>query len=205
MICRFDQRAPHGAVARTGAVLGTLLACGALASCAVLAGQAFALEPATPPLAGTGAATEVTPTGATLTGTVQTAGPQTSYGVQTGAQAGAYGPDIVVGQQAGPGTQTIALHLSELQPGTTYHYRMYATNQSGTGYGADEAFTTPAYPDPLTRPPVPPLVASPPADFPGETRVVTGKAKPKPHKKAESKKRRRRRKRHSTHRSDRRI
>lgn len=192
---RSDQPAIHWLAVSTRAVLGTFLACGVLASCAVLAVRAFALEPATPPLAGTGAATEVTPTEATLTGTAQTSGPQASYGIQTGAEASDYGPNIILGQQSGTSTETIALHLSELQPATTYHYRVYATNQTGTSYGADAAFTTPTYPDPLTQPSAPPLVSTPPADFPGEVRVVTSKVKPKPRKKAKSKKRRRHRRR----------
>lgn len=35
--------------------------------------------------------------------------------------------------------------ITGLTGGTTYHYRAYATNESGTGYGADISFTTPAY------------------------------------------------------------
>jgi len=156
----------------------------ALAACGVLATRACAVEP-TAPVVSTGAATEVTPTSATLTGSVQGAGTQASYGVQTGAQAGEYGPDIVVGQQSGASTETIALHLSELQPGTTYHYRVYATNQTGTSYGVDAVFTTPAYPGPLIQPSAPPLVATPQVEFPSEVpAVTTGETKSKPHKKA---------------------
>jgi hypothetical protein len=33
-------------------------------------------------------------------------------------------------------------HISGLEPGKTYHYRAYATNQYGTGYGEDQTFTT---------------------------------------------------------------
>lgn len=32
--------------------------------------------------------------------------------------------------------------LTGLEPGVTYHYRAYATNQYGTGYGEDQTFTT---------------------------------------------------------------
>jgi hypothetical protein len=160
------------------------LALGMLTACAVLGAPAFALEATTPPLASTGPAAGVQSTSATLTGTVQTSGPQTSYGVQTGAQAGDYGPDISVDQQDGASTQTIALLLSELQPGATYHYRVYATNPAGTSYGADVAFTTPAYPDSLTQPPTPVLLATPSIAFPAEENGAAVKpAKKKHHRK----------------------
>jgi hypothetical protein len=167
-----------------GAGQRLVLALGMLAACAVSGAPAFALQDTTPPLASTSPATGVQPTSATLTGTVETGGPQTSYGVQTGTEAGDYGPDVVVGLEDGTSTQTITLLLNELQPGTTYYYRVYATNLAGTSYGADIAFTTPAYPDLLTQPPTPPLLATPAANFPSEVPVVVGKAKPRSHKKA---------------------
>ncbi len=180
------EGAAHGLWSSSRVILGAVVACG------VLAAPVSALESSessTPSLASTGAATEVTPTSATLTGTVQSIGTQTIYGVQTGAQAGDYGPDIIVGQQSGTSTETIALHLSELQPGTTYHYRVYATNQTGVSYGADAVFTTPAFPDPLTQLSAPPPLATPQIKFPSEVPTVTTvKAKSKPHKKGKSKK-----------------
>jgi hypothetical protein len=33
-------------------------------------------------------------------------------------------------------------NLITLQPGTTYHYRIEATNSAGTSYGSDQTFTT---------------------------------------------------------------
>ena len=145
--------------------------------------KALALEATTPPLASTGPANGVQPTSATLTGLVETSGPQTSYGVQTGTEAGDYGPDIVVGRQVGTSTQTIALALNELQTGTTYHYRVYATNPAGTSYGTDVAFTTPTYPDPLTQPSTPAPLATPAVNFPSAAPVAVGEAKPRPHRK----------------------
>jgi hypothetical protein len=193
------EDAAHRLALSGRAVLVTLVACG------VLATQACAVEPAAP-LAATEAATEVTPTSATLTGTVQSAGTQTSYGVQTGAQAGEYGPDIVVGQQSGTSTDTIALHLSELQPSTTYHYRVYATSQTGTNYGADAVFTTPAYPDLLTQPSTPPLVATPQAKFPSEVpAVTTAPTQSKPHKKGKKKRRKQAHRRPHTRAADGRL
>jgi hypothetical protein len=37
------------------------------------------------------------------------------------------------------------VYLEGLQPGTTYHYRVVATNVDGTTYGEDQTFTTPGY------------------------------------------------------------
>ncbi len=187
MVAEMIRCSTEGAAHRLARSMRAVLV--ALVACGVFATQAYAVEPAAP-LAATEAATEVTPTSATLTGTVQSAGTQTSYGVQTGAQAGEYGPGIVVGRQSGTSTDTIVLHLSELQPGTTYHYRVYATNQTGTSYGADAVFATPAHPDPLTQPSTPPLLATPRAEFPSAVPAVrTGGTKSKPHKKGKKKRR----------------
>jgi len=41
----------------------------------------------------------------------------------------------------GNGTGTFTSNLTGLLPGTTYHYRAYATNSTGTAYGSDLTFT----------------------------------------------------------------
>jgi hypothetical protein len=60
-------------------------------------------------------------------------GTTTAYGISTPEQ----GPI-----KAGAGTTTVGADLSNLQPGTTYHYRLVGTNGSGTVAGKDKAFTT---------------------------------------------------------------
>src|SRR5262249_55229015 len=40
--------------------------------------------------------------------------------------------------------QTVSAALTGLQPGTTYHYRLVATNDTDTATGADHTFTTAA-------------------------------------------------------------
>jgi hypothetical protein len=93
----------------------------------------------------TDAATGVTATEATLNGYVYTTalsttyrfeyGPTTSYGTDAPVPNGSVGTEATwqsVSQAIG--------HLHALQG--TYHYRLVATNSSGTVYGADHTFTT---------------------------------------------------------------
>jgi hypothetical protein len=97
-----------------------------------------------PPAATTRAATSASTTGASLNGSVnphdsQTTyhfdyGPSTSYGSQIPASDADVGSDNL----DHPESQT----LSGLTPGTTYHFRIVATNSVGATYGADQTFTT---------------------------------------------------------------
>ena len=48
----------------------------------------------------------------------------------------------------GTGTGSFTSSITGLSPLTTYHVRAYATNTAGTGYGADETFTTSCVLDP---------------------------------------------------------
>lgn len=43
---------------------------------------------------------------------------------------------------SGSGTGSFTVTITGLSPSTLYHIRAYATNETGTGYGADETFTT---------------------------------------------------------------
>jgi glycosyl hydrolase family 16 len=90
------------------------------------------------PIVTTGAATGKQPLQATLNGTVNANGTSLSnchfdYGtsVSYGSSAPCSGPES--GESA-----TVSL-----TPGTTYHFRIVATNASGPAYGNDETFTTP--------------------------------------------------------------
>lgn len=94
------------------------------------------------PGATTGDASALTDTQASLAGTVNPQGELTSYAFQ-------YGTTTAYGQQsglssAGSGTADVPVtaDLAGLTPGTTYHYRVIATNASGTTVGADRTFTT---------------------------------------------------------------
>jgi hypothetical protein len=100
------------------------------------------------PSVGTGAASAVTHGEALLSGTIDPEGWSTSYEFQYGATT-AYGqswPTVEVNLGAFTGAQPVSVTLLNLQPGTTYHYRLLASNGGGTSYGADGTFTTAEYP-----------------------------------------------------------
>ncbi len=89
-------------------------------------------------------ALSTTATGAQLSGGVYPNGIDTTYWWE-------YGPTTAYGQQTpatdiGSGTAPVAVSdsLTGLSPGTTYHYRLVAQNQTGTEYGYDFTLTTPA-------------------------------------------------------------
>jgi hypothetical protein len=122
----------------------------------------------TPPIVVSGDASAATQNAATLTGTVDTQGLATSYGLEIGLDTG-YGAPIPYGTLGGSITAPVNLSIEGLQPATTYHYRVYATNQDGTSHGADRTFTTPAYPVLLTAPTPAPPIATPNIAFPTES------------------------------------
>ncbi|MGB2710588.1 MAG: fibronectin type III domain-containing protein [Conexibacter sp.] len=132
------------------AALGvTVLA--ALALVAVLAtGSTLA---AGAPTAATGAASSVNDTQASVAGTVNPQSQLTSYAFQYGTTT-SYGQQSALAS-AGSGTADapVTADLAGLTPGTTYHYRVIATNASGTTVGADQTFaTTGTAPPPATKP-----------------------------------------------------
>ena len=81
---------------------------------------------------------------ATLNGTVNAntsnATPSFEYGLTT-----SYGTTIAAtpGSVSGNTTTPISAAISGLLPNSTYHYRAFATNVTGTGYGLDMTFNTP--------------------------------------------------------------
>jgi hypothetical protein len=92
----------------------------------------------------TGAATSLAPTQAVLNGTVNPRGLQTSFRFL-------YGPTEAYGTEtpsAGAGSAQaegpVRAPLTNLVPGTTYHYRLIAENEGGESRGDDRQFKTPA-------------------------------------------------------------
>jgi CSLREA domain-containing protein len=109
--------------------------------------DAGAYEAGTGPSASTGAASGVGPAAATLNGTVVTNLRATSYYFRFG-KTDAYGSrtpvqDATAGLEPAPA----AAVLTGLDPSTTYHYRIVATNEDGIAVGEDASFTTAALPD----------------------------------------------------------
>jgi hypothetical protein len=128
---------------------------------------------ASPPLVSTAGVGGVTQTSATLTGTVTTNGLATEYGFEIGTEPNNFGPETGLGSVSGAQSENVSLTLNELQPGTTYYYRVTAGNADGTERGAPESFTTVGLPDLFTVPAVPPLIALPDIVFPAEEAAST--------------------------------
>jgi hypothetical protein len=98
----------------------------------------------------TEAATGVLPTEATLNGSLDPDGYQTTFYFEYG-KTKFYGhtigapPGEDVGTSA-PGSLSLSKTLEGLEPGTTYHYRIVGENETGATAGADETFKTPQAP-----------------------------------------------------------
>jgi hypothetical protein len=95
-----------------------------------------------PPAVRTGSATGTTPTGSTLTGSIDSRGhstswyfeygPTTSYGLRTSTRS----------QSSSSGARSVSETIAGLTAGTSYHFRLVAKNSSGTSFGGDGGFTT---------------------------------------------------------------
>jgi hypothetical protein len=125
--------------------------------------------PSTPPIASTGAATATTQNTATIAGTVDTEGVPTTYEFDLGTTP-TYGTRIF-GQLTGePHATGVTSVLANLAPDVTYHYRLVASNAAGTSYGADQTFTTAAFPAGVSQPATPLLIPfTPPSETPGKS------------------------------------
>ncbi|MBR5983967.1 MAG: hypothetical protein IK025_09675 [Bacteroidales bacterium] len=101
-----------------------------------------AIEALTPsvPTVTTSAASNITTSGATLSGNVTSDGnsPITECGFMYGISA----DDLSQSIQSDSGTDSFTANLTDLASGTTYFYKAYATNREGTGYGEVQSFTT---------------------------------------------------------------
>ena len=94
------------------------------------------------PTTGTGSASSVTGSAATLNGTVNPNGSETSYRFEYGT-SNSYGSTTSttpVGSDSS--VHSFSVPVSSLLAGTTYHFRIVATNPYGTRAGADNIFKT---------------------------------------------------------------
>lgn len=88
----------------------------------------------------TDAATDITTVTATLNGTLDDdAGAACDCGFEWGL-TDAYGNTTPTDSKTTG--QSFSQPITGLEPGTTYHFRAFATGAAGTGYGADLTFTT---------------------------------------------------------------
>jgi hypothetical protein len=127
---------------------------GLIVLCVLLLGGVTAALAANPtvPVATTGAASGIATTAATVAGTVNPGDAETSWQFQYGTST-SYG--LTTPQQtiaAATTASTVTAPLSALSGGTTYHYRLVASNAAGNGQGADKTFKTASPPTPLPVP-----------------------------------------------------
>ena len=94
------------------------------------------------PTVTTNSATSVSSDSATLNGTVNPNGVSTTYYFEYGTTT-SYGTSTT-STSAGSGTSAVSVNaaISDLTSDTTYHYRLVATNSSGTSNGDDKTFST---------------------------------------------------------------
>jgi hypothetical protein len=124
-------------------------------------GVAFA-KPQSAPVVQTQAPTAVTMTGAVLHGLVDPGSQKTTYWFEIGTTT-AYGTSTNPAS-AGKGDAAVTVNhgIGNLQPATTYHVRVVASNDDGAAPGSDVTFTTAAA-DGATTLPTP----APPSPLPG--------------------------------------
>ncbi len=118
------------------------LALALLASLALLPPTSQAVVKPKAPRAATGSALHVGESTVALNATVNPSGQETTCYFQYGTTTayGAQTPTAAVG--SGTVGATVSQPIAGLQPGTTYHYRIVATNATGTAAGQDHIFTT---------------------------------------------------------------
>jgi hypothetical protein len=109
------------------------------------------LTTAAAPQVVTGTATNVTPSSATLNGTVDPSGRATTWYFEYGTSTG-YGTKTAA-KDAGSGTGAldVSATISGLTAGRTYHYRLTATSDAGTSHGSDRTFVASSAPGVTTR------------------------------------------------------
>src|SRR5262249_33698606 len=112
----------------------------------------FSLTALAQPVATTLAATSIGPTNATLNGKVNPNGAITSAYFRYGSTTNYDGYSATNSLGATNITLSVSNWISNLAPGTAYHFKLVASNSVGTSLGNDLTFTTSlGAPTPTTR------------------------------------------------------
>jgi hypothetical protein len=108
---------------------------------------------------------------AALNGSVNPGGLTTTVYFQYGTTT-SYGHTTASQSKSGNTSQSVSANLSGLAAGTTYHFRIAATNSAGTSYGSDRTFTTLS----ATGPPV--VVTNPATNVAHSSATLNGSVDP---------------------------
>ncbi|HEX3875052.1 MAG TPA: hypothetical protein VHW26_12945, partial [Solirubrobacteraceae bacterium] len=104
--------------------------------------MSFTTGPAAAPVVVTGAATSVTSASEQLNGRVDPQASQTAFVFEYGTSTSFGSLSAIDNAGSGIGSESVALKISGLAAGTTYFYRIVATNSVGTTTGTVKSFTT---------------------------------------------------------------
>jgi hypothetical protein len=104
--------------------------------------RSFDTGPGGAPIVTTAGASAITGTGASLAGTVDANGLQTSFAFEYGTTTAFGSLSAIDSAGAGYGSHAVSLPIAGLAPNTTYRFRVVATNAAGTTAGAVQGFTT---------------------------------------------------------------
>src|SRR5436190_11846753 len=133
-----------------GGRIGSHLGIAILIGAGLLSTVAVAATAASAPTAITGPVETLGATTATVTGTVNPNGQATNRYFEYGTTTSYGSKTASVGGGSGTANDDVSAALAGLAPGTTYHYRVVATNGTGTSRGADGIFATRAPPGVVT-------------------------------------------------------
>jgi hypothetical protein len=123
---------------------------------------------ASKPLARTGGVSNVTPSGATLHGSVDPNNADTTYYFEYGTTTLFGTSTAVTPAGAGPDARAVSMPIAGLAPATRYHYRLIAQNGEGIANGGRRTFTTRRQPLGVT------LAANPNPIAPGAATTLGG-------------------------------